>query len=294
LNTENFRTTNNKHKSEIPKEYLGLLKQKRYSENTIKTYVKYFKDFTEYFPDIKLEDITTEQINRYILELIEQKNISTSQQNQRINSIKFYYEKILGGKSTYYKIERPRSYKRLPDVLSKIEIKKIIERTTNLKHKCIILTIYSTGVRRNELIHLKLKDIDSKRMLIKVRGGKGKKDRFTILSATLLQFLREYFKQYRPKEWLFEGPGNKTYSSSSIAKILKASAKKARITKRVHIHMLRHSFATHLLEQGTNIRIIQELLGHESIQTTELYTHIANHNLQDVVNPIDNLFESND
>lgn len=273
----------------LPKGYLEKLEQKRYSPQTIKTYTSYFNQFQSFFKHQKLNDIEIDDINAYILQLIKTKDISASQQNQRINAIKFYYEKVLHREKAYYNIERPRKENKLPDVLSKLEIKRIIESCINLKHKCVISLIYSSGIRRNELISLRLKDIDSKRMLIKVCSGKGKKDRYTILSSELLKLLRVYFKQYKPKEWLFEGPGNSPYSSSSIAKILKKSALNAGIKRRVHIHMLRHSFATHLLEQGTNIRIIQELLGHENIQTTELYTHIASHNLQGVINPIDGL-----
>jgi integrase/recombinase XerD len=292
LNTENFRASRKKNKPEIPKGYLELLKQKRYSENTIKTYVKYFKDFAEYFSDLKLEDVTHEQINQYILELIEQKNISSSQQNQRINSIKFYYEKVLGKEKQYYMIERPRKAYHLPSVLSKKEIKAILENTGNLKHKCILELIYSAGLRRSEVLNLQPGDIDSNRMRIKIRGGKGKKDRYSLLSQSVLSDLRIYFKAFNPTEWLFGGQNGGKYSSSSLAKVLKNSASKAGIKKRVHIHMLRHSFATHLLEQGTNLRIIQELLGHEDIKTTEIYTHISNLEIDKVINPIDEIINS--
>ncbi len=273
----------------IPEQYVAKLKQKRYSENTIKTYTKYFKDFIHYFSDCELSEIKPDEINKYILELIESRKISISQQNQRINAIKFYYEKILHQEKQYYLIERPNKAFRLPDVLSKDEIKSILEAATNLKHKCILELIYSAGLRRGELLHLKLTDIDSKRMRIKIRGGKGKKDRYSLLSKGVLNDLRAYFKAYKPETWLFEGPSNAQYSGASVAKILKKYAIRAGIKKRVHVHMLRHSFATHLLEQGTNLRIIQELLGHEDIKTTEIYTHISSLEIDKVINPIDEI-----
>lgn len=276
----------------LPEQYKAILKQKRYSENTIKTYTKYFEDFRNYFSQRELPDIETEEINKYILELIESKSISASQQNQRINSIKFYYEKVLNRDKQRYTIERPNKEFRLPDVLSKAEIKSIFVCTSNLKHKCILEVIYSAGLRRGEVLKLKSEDIDSKRMRIKVRGAKGKKDRYSLLSEGVLKDLRDYFKAYKPKVWLFEGQNNGQYSATSVVKILKKYALKAGIRKRVHIHMLRHSFATHLLEQGTNLRIIQELLGHEDIKTTEIYTHISSLEIDKVINPIDEILNS--
>ena len=287
LNTELLNLNLN-----LPELYKAKLKQKRYSENTIKTYTKYFEDFRNYFSQRELPDIETEEINKYILELIESKSISASQQNQRINSIKFYYEKVLKRDKQYYNIERPNKEIRLPDVLSKVEIKSIFNQIANIKHKCILEIIYSAGLRRGEVLKLKFQDIDSKRMRIKVRGGKGNTDRYSLISDGVLKDLRDYFKAYKPKVWLFEGQNNGQYSATSVVKILKKYALKAGIKKRVHIHMLRHSFATHLLEQGTNLRIIQELLGHEDIKTTEIYTHISSLEIDKVINPIDEILNS--
>lgn len=274
----------------LPVGYQKALNLKRYSENTIKTYSNYFLDFQSYFSTSDLNDITASQINDYILYLIKKNDISISQQNQRISAIKFYYEKVLGREKLNFYIERPKRERKLPGVLDKSEVQAIINSTHNIKHKCILSLIYSSGLRRNELLNLEKEDIDSKRMLLKVRGGKGKKDRYTTLSEKLLQLLREYYKQYRPENYLFEGPEGNRYSATSIQNILKKSAKEAGIKKRVHVHMLRHSFATHLLEQGTSLRIIQELLGHESIKTTEIYTHITNSDIEKIKNPLDDLF----
>ena len=281
-----------KEKINVPEKYIAVLKQKRYSENTVRTYIHYFEEFMLHFHKSPLTEITTTEINDYILGLINEKNISPSQQNQRINAIKFYYEKVLKQDRQTYLIERPLKERRLPEVLSKDEIRRILESTKNLKHRTILLLIYSAGLRRSELINLKISDVNSRRMLLRINGAKGKKDRFSLLSESVLKLLREYFKAFRPKEWLFEGPDGSQYSATSMHRILKKSATEAGIKKRVHLHMLRHSFATHLLEQGTNIRLIQEILGHESIKTTEIYTHISNQDLRSVKNPADDLFNT--
>ncbi len=271
----------------IPKEYEAILKRKRYSENTIKTYSNYFKDFIAYFSEKKLPEITVEEINNYILELIDSKNISISQQNQRINAIKFYYEKVLNRENQYYLIERPRAEKKLPNVLSKEEINKLISTIDNKKHKCIISIIYSAGLRRSEVLNIRPEDIDSNRMLIKITGGKGKKDRYSLLSVKLLDDLRIYYREYKPKKWLFEGQNKEKYSAESVGSILKKALLKSGIKKKVTPHTLRHSFATHLLEQGTDLRYIQELLGHSNSKTTEIYTHVSNKELGKIKSPLD-------
>jgi len=273
---------------EIPDAYKKLLQQKRYSISTIKIYSTYFSQFQKYFANYILHEISSDQINAYILELMNKRDISASQQNQRINAIKFYYEKVLGRAKQYYKVERPRKEKKLPTVLSKQEVNLLLELSVNIKHKCILTTIYSAGLRRSELINLKVEDIDSKRGLIKIRGGKGKKDRHTLLSDKLISMLREYYRIYKPREWLFEGQNGKKYSPTSVAKVLKKVVKKSGIQKHVTPHTLRHSFATHLLEQGTNLRYIQEILGHEDPKTTQIYTHVATNELSNIKSPFDN------
>ncbi|MCG8305878.1 MAG: tyrosine-type recombinase/integrase [Cytophagales bacterium] len=176
----------------------------------------------------------------------------------------------------FYEIERPIKEHKLPKVLSKEEVLTIIDHTNNIKHRCIVSLLYSAGLRRSELINLKIPDIDSKRMLIRVEDAKGNKDRcYSLLSNTVLQDLRRYYLQYKPQKYLFEGPHKEKYSSTSIASIIKNSAEKAGIKKNVTPHMLRHSFATHLLENGTDLRNIQALMGRNSLKTTEIYTHVA-------------------
>ena len=267
--------------------YIRILQQKRYSTSTIKTYISYFRQFQEYFAKNHLHHVSIEQINSYILDLVNKSSISPSQQNQRINAIKFYYEKVLGRNKGYYNIERPRKEKKLPTVLTKSEVQLLIQNIKNLKHKCILTTIYSAGLRRSELINLKVSDIDSKRGLIKVRGSKGKKDRYTLLSDKLVKLLREYYRVYGPDDWLFEGLHGGQYSATSIAKILNKALKQAGIQKHATPHSLRHSFATHLLEQGTNLRYIQEILGHEDPKTTQIYTHVATNEISKIRSPLD-------
>ncbi|KQC12099.1 MAG: integrase [Desulfuromonas sp. SDB] len=280
---------------EVIEKYKNLLIQKRYSKNTIKTYCNYFKDFLNYFEVLneveKIQDVTTSQINSYILELINTKNISASQQNQRINAIKFYYEKILGREKQYYDLHRPKKEHKLPKVLSKNEVKSILKSCDNIKHKSILMLIYSAGLRRSELFNLSISDIDSERMVINIKGAKGKKDRISLLSENLLTLLRDYYKKYKPEKYLFEGQNGGKYSPTSVANILKKAALKAGIRKTVTPHMLRHSFATHLLEQGTDLRYIQELLGHNSSKTTEIYTHVSKKAIDKIRNPIDDFFD---
>lgn len=277
--------------NEVLEKYNNRLIQQRYSQNTIDIYCNYFKDFCNNFKDSKLENIKPEQINEYILDLIKTKSISISQQNQRINAIKFYYEKILGLEKHYYALYRPKKEYKLPKVLSKNEMKRIFNSCNNIKHRCILMLIYSAGLRRSELIDLEISDIDSERMVVNINGAKGKKDRISLLSENTLGLLRDYYKIYKPKVYLFEGSNGSKYSPTSIAKILKNSAQKAGITKNVTPHMLRHSFATHLLEQGTDLRYIQELLGHNSSKTTEIYTHVSKKAINKIKNPVDDFFD---
>jgi integrase/recombinase XerD len=282
---------NEKLRVSIPFGYLERLEQERYSANTIKTYTHYFRDFISAFAEKELQHITKEEINAFILRLIHEKNISSSQQNQRINAIKFYYEKVLDRNTEYYQIDRPRKEKKLPNVLSKEEIGKMIKSTENLKHKCLISVIYSCGLRRSEAVNLRIEEIDSSRMLIKIIGAKGKKDRYVPLSAVLLELLRNYYRKEKPAKWLFEGIGGRQYSATSIYNVVKNTARKAGLKKRIYPHILRHSFATHHLEQGTDLRFIQEFLGHESSKTTEIYTHVSNKELLKFKNPFDDIFD---
>ena len=234
-----------------------------------------------FYPNFKLDEIDDNDICNYLLHLI-RKGSSDSYVNQAINSIKFYYEIVLGMPNRFYSIERPRKSKRLPEVLSVVEIQNLLAVITNIKHRCIVGLLYGSGLRRSEVLALRPKDIDSKRMLVRVNQGKGNKDRYTILSATVLKELRKYYKRYQAQSFLFESPNGGAYSSTSVVKIVSRAAIKAGIDRRVTPHMLRHSFATHLLDKGTDLRKIQVLLGHNSSKTTEIYTHVAENSFKDI------------
>jgi site-specific recombinase XerD len=278
---ENFRI--------CPDEYISKLKELRYSQNTLDTYKHMFEEFINHYPDTQIQEITDTMIIDFLRYLVNERNISGSYQNQSINAIKFYFEKVLGGNRKVYTIDRPRKEKLLPEVLSEAEVVKILNATENLKHKAIFMTIYSAGLRIGEAINLKIKDIDSQRMQIKVVQGKGKKDRFTLLGNKTLEILRKYVAEYKPKDWLFEGVKGEQYSTSSIQANLKIAVDKTNIKKRITVHTLRHSFATHLLEAGTDIRYIQSLLGHSSGKTTEIYTHITTKGFDQIKSPLDKL-----
>ncbi|MBA6153853.1 site-specific tyrosine recombinase/integron integrase [Gelidibacter maritimus] len=269
-----------------PTNYLDKLELKKYANNTVKSYVSTFEAFINYYNTKELIEINELDVRTYVLKLV-QEDKSNSYINSAINSIKFYYESVLGMPNRFYEIERPRKEKKLPKVLSKEDVLSIIANTNNLKHKCIVSLLYSSGIRRNELINLKITDIDSKRMLIRIEAAKGNKDRYTLLSHSLLIDLREYYKQYKPKKYIVEGLYGKQYSGQSIGKVVLNAALKAGIQIPVTPHMLRHSFATHLLEAGVDLRQIQVLLGHSSSKTTEIYTHVATTTFQKIKNPLD-------
>ena len=272
-----------------PEEYLQKLELRQYALSTANTYINLFEVFSNHFINWNLLQIDEEVIRNYMQELIQQGK-SDSYINQMINSIKFYYEVVLEMPNRFYSVERPIKKEKLPKVLSKEEVLAIIENTNNIKHRCIVSLLYSAGLRRGELLNLKATDIDSSRMVINVNQGKGNKDRITILSQSVLEDLRKYFKVWNPATFLFEGANGGKYSPQSVSQLIKTAAKKAKINKNVTTHMLRHSFATHLLESGTDLRYIQVLLGHSSTKTTEIYTQVAVNNIKTIESPIDSLF----
>ncbi|MFA7274218.1 MAG: tyrosine-type recombinase/integrase, partial [Crocinitomicaceae bacterium] len=249
-----------------PEEYLLKLELKRYASNTAKTYINCFEKFINAQTEADLLRLDEQDVQKYLQKLIQEKK-SNSYVNQMINSIKFYYEVVKQMPNRFYSVERPFKEHTLPKVLSKQEVKDIIDATSHIKHKCLLSLMYSSGLRIGELLALKPEDIDSKRMLVRVNQGKCKRDRLTLLSEKVLFDLRIYFKQHKPKNWLFESPDEAKYSASSVQKIIKKAAITAGVKKHVNPHMFRHSFATHLLEAGTDLRYIQTLLGHKSSKT---------------------------
>ena len=283
-----YKSKKSKYKRNCPPEYIDKLQVLRYSKNTLKTYVSKFEEFINYYEEKDLLSINEIDIKAYLKHLVD-RDVSKSYQNQSINAIKFYYEIVLGLPNRYYHIDRPRSDNKLPLILSVQEVQKLLMTVTNLKHKAILTTIYSAGLRISELLELKMSDIQSDRKLILVRNSKGNKDRTTLLGNSTLKILREYYKQYKPKDYLFEGAKGGRYSATSAQNILKKALFMSGIIKPATLHTLRHSFATHLLEQGTNLRYIQVLLGHESPKTTEVYTRVSTSGIEDIINPLDML-----
>lgn len=277
---------NKEYKSAV-QAMISKLELCRYSPATQHTYVYMFRQFLSAHYPRSLHQITKADIEQYHLHLIREKKISRSYQNQSINAIKFYAEKVLGHGRQHFELERPPKVNRLPVVLSLAEIRRILSCCKNLKHRAMLTTMYAAGLRMGELLNLKPRDIDSETMSIWVRQGKGVKDRCTMLSPVLLKLLRQYFQEYRPNTYLFEGPKGRQYSASSVRKVLQRAVRLAGIQKVVKPHTLRHSFATHLLENGTNLRYIQTLLGHSSSKTTEIYTHVSTTSLKEIVSPLD-------
>jgi integrase/recombinase XerD len=270
--------------------YKAWLQSRRYSASTIKTYIESLKIFLKFFYQKTIEDITNEDVivfnNTYILK----NNLSSSYQNQIVNAIKLFFRIIENKAINIDLIHRPKRSHALPNVLSKEEIKQILETHKNVKHKVMLSLIYACGLRRSELLNLKAEHVDSKRGLLIIKQAKGKKDRIVPISHKIITLLREYYKMYKPKYWLFEGQtiGEK-YTAESLQNVLKQAIAKVNINKPVTLHWLRHSYATHLLESGTDLRYIQELLGHKSSRTTEIYTHISTKSLQNIKSPFDDL-----
>lgn len=267
------------------------LELKGYSIKTRKAYIGHLMRFSSYI-NCDLRKVIEEQVKDYILVLMREKENSHSYINQAISAIKFLYRDVIGISLTIESIQRPKKEKKLPKVLSQREVADIFKNTINQKHRALLFLVYSAGLRVGEVVNLRVEDIDSQRMLIHVKQGKGKKDRYTILSEIALIELRKYYQQYKPKGWLF--PGNKEgehISERTVQRVFENSSKKARIRKKVSVHSLRHSFATHLLEGGTDLRYIQELLGHANSKTTEIYTHVTRKSIENIRSPLDQMKE---
>lgn len=283
-----FRPT--KQTIKYPDELIKLeekLMLHRYSINTVKSYKSCFRKFLYHCKDRHPKELSYKDIRQFLLKNIKDYNLSNSMQNQLVNSIKFYYEHILGQDRATYDLERPKARKKLPYVLTEDEVNTLLCSIDNLKHRCILFTIYSAGLRLSEVTNLKITDIMSNQECIFVRDAKGQKDRYTLLSSKLLHYLRQYYKEYRPDYWLFEGVTGGAYSNRSVQNVLKKALKNSGIKKPVTVHTLRHSFATHLLERGVDLRYIQHLLGHNSSKTTEIYTHISLKKMVKLSSPLD-------
>jgi len=292
-NAQNRLEELSRAKTIVPNEYLKLLELRRYSINTISTYCSLFAQFIIYFKSEELDLINKRQIEDYLHYLVLEKKISSSTQNQIVNAIKFYYERVLGKPREVYNINRPRKSHYIPQILSEEEVLNILSVTTNIKHKAVLSIIYSSGLRIGEAVNLKLTDLDLDRNLVFIRNGKGKKDRISTLSLNLKPLMLKYIEKMNPQVYLFNGATGHQYSTESIRKVFRKSCRKANISKKnLRVHTLRHSFATHLLEKGTDVRYIQELLGHSSIKTTQIYTHVNSQFVNEISNPLDAILDN--
>ena len=263
---------------------------RRYSENTVKVYREALRTFLLFHNTIQTAQLSEAHLNEYNTRYIMARKLSSSWQNQAVNAIKLYAHAVGLGKLNAELVYRPKREKTLPNVLSKQEVKAILDTPLNFKHKAMLCLIYSCGLRRSELLNLKPIDISAERGVIVVRQSKGKKDRIVSLSPKVLDMLRDYYKAYKPRLWLFEGqkPGER-YSATSLMKVFKRAVHSSGLKKPATLHWLRHSYATHLMESGTDLRLIQELLGHSSSRTTEIYTHVSTRHIQQIKSPFDDL-----
>ncbi len=269
--------------------YVEMLRLKNYSPNTINVYRNWFMLFLRCFHTRKPSTITKNEIMDMLVRFRKSPKWSATSQNQLISSIKFFYEHLLKRPKEVYDLPRAQKPQQLPTVFAETEIVALLTATQNIKHRVMLALSYSGGLRISEIVNMKINDIDSKRMVITIRQAKGKKDRQVMLSEKILQMLREYYLIHKPKVWLFEGQYGGQYSARSIQLIMKELKNKAGIRKKGSIHALRHSFATHLLEGGTDLLSIKDLLGHGSIRTTLTYTHVSKKNLLKIQSPFDRL-----
>jgi site-specific recombinase XerD len=267
-----------------------LLKLKGYSESTIRTYQNELAQFLIALRNHPVNDCDAEKIRSYLLYCYDHLKLAENTLHSRMSAIKFYFEQVLYRDRMFFEgIPRPKKHSQLPRTIHANDIKKMLNVTTNLKHNTTLKLCYGMGLRLSEIVNLKVHDIDSRNMQVFIERGKGKKDRYVNLPYSILEQLRAYYKVYRPKTYLFEGQNGEQYAKRSVQKVFKIALRKAGINKRVGIHSLRHSYATHLLEQGTDIRFIQELLGHNDLKTTLIYTDVTNNSIRTIKSPLDRL-----
>jgi integrase/recombinase XerD len=271
------------------------LKLKGYSPSTIRTYLQEITHLLGMLKNIPADELTPEHLKRYMVYCSQEMKLKENTLHSRINALKFYYEQVLGREKFFWEIPRPKKQFLLPKVLGEDEVARLFNALPNLKHKAMLFTVYSAGLRVSEIAALKIRDIDSSRMQIRIENAKGKKDRYVNLSPVLLDVLRSYLRINKPKPKLFLFESEQTgeaFPIRTIQRIFQLAKDKARISKQVGIHSLRHSFATHMLEKGIDIRYIKDLLGHFSIKTTEIYLHVKKEQLVNIISPLDDLWRS--
>lgn len=271
-------------------QFMQQLKLKAYSPSTIRTYRNEFLQLLQLLKTTPVDKLTEADIKRYMVYAMEKEGISENTAHSRLNALKFYFEQVLGREKFFWEIPRPKKKQQLPKVISEEKILAGLLDIKNIKHRTILLLAYSAGLRVSEVTSLRVTDINSDRMQINVNEAKGKKDRVVTLSPAILELLREYYKLYKPKTWLFEGQySGEHYSSRSAQQIFKEAYKKLGLPPQCSFHSLRHSYATHLLENGTDITYIQKLLGHNDINTTLRYTQVSNRDISKIESPLDKI-----
>lgn len=269
--------------------YMETLQLKGYSPNTLRCYGHEFAQLLHVLKTKPVIGCNEDLIRRYVLYCINVLKLSENSIHSRLNAIKFYFQAVLRKKDFFIEMPRPKKHDILPKVIHSIDVKKIFEETPNLKHNTMLKLSYGMGLRVSEIINLKVRDIDSRSMQVFISRAKGKKDRYANLPDSILEQLRQYFREFKPTEYLFEGQYGGQYSTRTVQQVFQNSLRRAGVNKKVGIHSLRHSFATHLLERGTDVRLIQDLLGHKDIKTTLLYTHISDKSLKKIKSPLDDL-----
>ena len=275
-------------------DFVEQLKLKSYSSSTIRTYRSEFLQLLILLKHKAVDDLTVNDLRRYFVYCADELHLTENTLHSRINAIKFYFEQVLKREKFFWEIPRPKRHLILPKVLGEAELRRLFAAVRNLKHKAILFTAYSAGLRVSEVVNLKISDIDSDRMQIFVRKAKGKKDRYVMLSPLILDILRSYLKQCKPMPSIYLFEGNKPgmpYSVKSAQKVFQLAKNTAGIRKQVGFHSLRHSFATHLLEKGVDTHYIKDLLGHFSIKTTEIYLHVKKESLVNILSPLDSLWQ---
>ncbi|MEM5564679.1 tyrosine-type recombinase/integrase [Psychroserpens sp. AS72] len=265
------------------------LELKAYSSNTSRMYLAEFAHLLILLKHHPVDNLTHKRLKDYFLYCVKTLKMKESKMNSKINAVKFYFEKVMHEPKMFFDIPRPKTPATLPKMLSKAEIKRLFNEVKNEKHLLILKLCYGMGLRVSEIVNIKIHHIDSDRMQVLISAAKGKKDRYVNLPESVLDALRTYYKNYKPKEWLFEGQYKGAYSSRSVQAVFKRAMEKAGIRKQIGIHGLRHSYATHLLESGADLRFIQQLLGHHSIKTTQIYTHVSNRSTSNIKSPLDTL-----
>ena len=271
-------------------QFIETLELKAYSPSTISTYRNEFAQLLYILKEKPVEELSPERLRSYFLYCTTILKLSENTLHSRMNAVKFYFEQVLKRERMFFEIPRPKKRLILPNVLAISQVEKLFTQLENLKHKTMIYLAYSAGLRVSEVVNLKIKDIHSERMVINIKGAKGKKDRMVALSQGILHLLRKYYVAYQPKDWLFEGQyAGEPYSTRSLQQIFHRAKNAAKILQDVTFHSLRHSYATHLHEAGTDIKLIQELLGHNDLKTTLRYTHVSKRTLENIKSPFDSL-----